>query len=191
LFLDVLMPGMTGLEIVVELKGMVPIVLVTAHAAFTLSAFEHAVFDYILKPVTGDRLGKTLARLRKGSPVSALPQDWKPPFVPVPRFPVQAGDGQVFLELRRVSHFELVEDWVWAWTQGERYRTAWANLTDVEEKFPTETFCRIQRHILLRPGTVAGVRPLWGRRVMVRIPGNLELEVSRGMAGKLKEMLGL
>jgi DNA-binding LytR/AlgR family response regulator len=191
LFLDVLMPGITGLEIVVELEGKVPIILVTAYPAYTLAAFEHAVLDYILKPVTSDRLEKTLTRIRKGNQGTPTASDRKALSVPVPRFPVQAGEGMVFLELRRVTHFELVEDWVWTWTQGERYRTSWTSLKEVEDAFPAEIFCRIQRHILLRPGTVAGIRPLWGRRVMIRIPGNLELEVSRGMTARLKELLGL
>lgn len=191
LFLDVLMPGMTGLEIVVELEGKVPIVLVTAYPAYTLAAFEHAVFDYILKPVTSERLEKTLARLRKGHQGFSPVAERKFSSIPIPRFPVQAGEGMVFLELRRVTHFELVDDWVRAWTQGEQYRTSWTSLREVEENFPAETFCRIQRHILLRPGTVTGMKPLWGRRLMVHIPGNLELEVSRGMTARLKELLGL
>ncbi|MBI4912008.1 MAG: response regulator transcription factor [Acidobacteria bacterium] len=191
LFLDVLMPGLTGLEVVVELEQRVPIVLVTAHTEYTLAAFEHAVFDYLLKPVTSERLQKTLSRLGKGARNPAPSQDRKPLALPVPRFPVRAGEGLVFLELRRVTHFELIEEWVWAWSQGERYRSSWTSLTEVEDAFPDEPFCRIQRHILLRPGTVLGIRTLWGRRSMVRIQGSMELEVSRAMTPRLKEILGL
>lgn len=191
LFLDVLMPGLTGLEVVVELKQRVPIVLVTAHTEYTLAAFEHAVFDYLLKPVTGDRLQKTLSRIGKGTRIPVPPSERKPITLPVPRFPVRAGQGLVFLELRRTTHFELIEEWVWAWSQGERYRTSWTSLTEVEEAFPEEKFCRIQRHILLRPGTVLGIRTLWGRRSMVRTQGDMELEVSRAMTPRLKDLLGL
>ena len=191
LFLDVLMPGLTGLEVVVELEQRLPIVLVTAHTEYTLAAFEHAVFDYLLKPVTSDRLQKTLARLGKGNHSPAPSSERKALTLPVPRFPVRAGEGLVFLELRRVTHFELIEEWVWAWSQGERYRTSWTSLTELEDAFPEEKFCRIQRHILLRPGTVLGIRTLWGRRSMVRIHGSMELEVSRAMTPRLKELLGL
>lgn len=189
LFVDIQMPGLSGMEVLVEADPRLPVVLVTAHAAYTLAAFEHAAFDYILKPVTADRLAKTLARLQRKEQEPPRPPSAAPPR-PLHRFPVRAGEGMVFLELRRVSHFEFHEGVVWVWSQGERFRTTWDGLTEVEAAFPEEPFCRIQRHILLRPGTVVGLKPLWGRRVSARVPGDLELEVSRAMTPKLKDMLG-
>ncbi len=200
LFLDIHMPGLTGVELLVESERDIPVVFVTANVQYTLAAFEHGALDYILKPVTSDRLAKSLARVAKrelrepgarepGAREHGVREPLPRP--QVARFPVRAGEGMVFLELRRVSHFELSEEWVWAWTQGERYRTSWTSLAEVEGAFPQEPFCRIQRHVLLRPGTIIGLKPLWGRRVLARVPGNLELEVSRAVTPKLKEMLGL
>jgi two-component system LytT family response regulator/two-component system response regulator AlgR len=191
LFLDIRMPGLSGLELLAELEEALPVVLVTAHPEYSLAAFEHAAFDYLLKPVTTDRLAKTLTRLeRRDRSLPASPSRRAPANPPPLRFPVRAGEGMVFLELRRVSHFELIDEWVWAWSQGERYRTSWTSLADVEEVLADGTLCRIQRHLLLRLGTVTGLRPLWGRRAMVTVQGGLELEVSRVMAPKLKERLG-
>jgi two-component system LytT family response regulator/two-component system response regulator AlgR len=191
LFLDIRMPGPSGLEVLAELDAALPVVLVTAHTEYTLAAFEHAALDYLLKPVSAERLARTLARLRQRpeSPRRPLPEA-AAQLPATHRFPVRAGEGLVFLELRRVSHFELEGEWVWAWTQGERYRTTWTRLTEVEGAFPDEPFCRIQRHLLLRPGTVSGLRTLWGSRSMVRVQGGQELEVSRAMTPRLKELLG-
>lgn len=71
LFLDIRMPGQSGLEVAEELTerwdGPAPfphIVFVTAFDDYAVQAFEHAAFDYVLKPVSSARLGKTVERLR-------------------------------------------------------------------------------------------------------------------------------
>ena len=72
LFLDIKMPGKTGLEAAEELAEQWPdgiafphIVFVTAYDEYALAAFEHAAADYVLKPVNDARLGKTVARLQQ------------------------------------------------------------------------------------------------------------------------------
>ena len=86
LFLDIRMPGMTGLEaaeaIAEDWPDGVPaplVVFVTAYDRYALEAFEHAAVDYVLKPVEPDRLARTAARLqallqeRRGA-AGALPE---------------------------------------------------------------------------------------------------------------------
>jgi DNA-binding LytR/AlgR family response regulator len=72
LFLDIKMPGKSGLQAAEELAEGWPaqrpfpqIVFVTAYDEFALAAFEHAAADYVLKPVNDARLGKTIERLRQ------------------------------------------------------------------------------------------------------------------------------
>ncbi|OEZ89961.1 transcriptional regulatory protein YehT [Janthinobacterium sp. HH107] len=72
LFLDIKMPGKTGLEAAEELAEQWPdgiafphIVFVTAYDEYALAAFEHAAADYVLKPVNEARLGKTVERLQQ------------------------------------------------------------------------------------------------------------------------------
>ncbi|MCU6435604.1 LytTR family DNA-binding domain-containing protein [Undibacterium sp. Jales W-56] len=71
LFLDIKMPGKTGLEAAQELAEEWPdskpfplIVYVTAYDEFAVDAFEHAASDYVLKPVSEERLSKTVTRLQ-------------------------------------------------------------------------------------------------------------------------------
>ncbi len=106
------------------------------------------------------------------------------------RFPVKAGEGWVFLDLRKVTHFEVSREVVHVWA-GQCLRTSWTTLTQVEAAFPGEAFLRIQRHLLIRPEAVSGFRMTWGGRGEVRLQGGIELEVSRGSVPRLKEQLGL
>ena len=71
-FLDIRMPGMTGLEVAAELVdgldegAAVPrLVFVTAYDEFALKAFDLAAVDYLLKPVSPERLARTVERLKE------------------------------------------------------------------------------------------------------------------------------
>ena len=63
-FLDIHMPNLDGLAILKALGGQVPIVLTTAFAEHAVEAFDAEAVDYLLKPVTDERLGRTVERLR-------------------------------------------------------------------------------------------------------------------------------
>lgn len=64
-FLDIQMPGLTGLEVAQALEGPTQVVFVTAYDAYALQAFEDGAIDYLLKPVTTERLAKCVQRLRQ------------------------------------------------------------------------------------------------------------------------------
>ncbi|MGF6573398.1 DNA-binding LytR/AlgR family response regulator [Paraburkholderia sp. GAS333] len=98
MFLDIRMPGMTGLECAQALAEDWPahgrhfplIVFVTAYDEYALQAFERAAFDYVLKPVQPERLAKTCARLK-----ARLADDNAPP-------PDEASLGKVVDQMREL-----------------------------------------------------------------------------------------
>lgn len=197
LFLDIQMPGLSGLELMAELADgpkCPPIVFVTAFSDHAVRAFEAAATDYILKPISAERLEKALTRLSLGAQGRKEGLDSKT-FIAPQRFPVRAGDGHVFLELKRSTHFDVDEEvvYVWAPSGGKltRFRTDWTSLGEVEAAFPSASFMRIQRHLLLRPEAVIGFKPIDGGRASVRVAEGVDLEVSRSVTPKLKERLGL
>ena len=65
LFLDIRMPGKTGLEVAAEIGDAAHIVFVTAYDEYAVAAFQNGAVDYLLKPVEIDRLNATVARLKK------------------------------------------------------------------------------------------------------------------------------
>jgi DNA-binding LytR/AlgR family response regulator len=64
-FLDIRMPGLTGLDVARIAGADVHVVFVTAFDEYALDAFAHAAIDYLLKPVADDRLAHTIARLKE------------------------------------------------------------------------------------------------------------------------------
>jgi len=74
LFLDINMPGLSGLEVARQASGRCHVVFVTAYDQHTLAAFEQGAADYLLKPVTAARLATTVTRLKEriGRPAPAI-----------------------------------------------------------------------------------------------------------------------
>ncbi|HVO90564.1 MAG TPA: LytTR family DNA-binding domain-containing protein, partial [Casimicrobiaceae bacterium] len=64
-FLDIRMPGLTGIEVARRAAAPLQIVFVTAYDEYAIAAFEQAAVDYLLKPVTDERLQQTVARLKQ------------------------------------------------------------------------------------------------------------------------------
>ncbi len=187
LFLDIRMPGASGLEILRSLDLPPAVVFVTAHPEHAVEAFDEAAADYLLKPFTAKRLEKCLGRLRARLMEARTPATIAPAR---PRFPVKAGDGLIFLDLAKTTHFEVVEEVVWAHA-GERFQTLWNALAEVESAFPDAGLFRIHRHLLVRPECIQGIQSLWGGRLTVRLLGGVELESSRGATARLKARLGI
>ena len=72
-FLDIRMPGLTGLEVAQGIEGSTRVVFVTAYDEYAVRAFEEAALDYLLKPVTAERLQRCVARCQAS---------WTPPSSP-------------------------------------------------------------------------------------------------------------
>ncbi len=72
-FLDIQMPGKTGLEVAAELGNSLNLVFVTAYDEFAIKAFESGAVDYILKPVEVARLTQTITRIKQRLQTQATP----------------------------------------------------------------------------------------------------------------------
>jgi DNA-binding LytR/AlgR family response regulator len=64
-FLDIQMPGLTGLEVAEGIEGRTRVVFVTAYDEYAVQAFEREAIDYVLKPVDGARLARTVQRVQR------------------------------------------------------------------------------------------------------------------------------
>ncbi len=76
-FLDIRMPGLTGIEVAQRIAGRTPVVFVTAYGDHALQAFEAGAVDYLVKPIDPARLAQTVARLKERLQPAAAPLDAK------------------------------------------------------------------------------------------------------------------
>jgi len=189
LFLDIRMPGLSGLDLAGILKDQgLPLVFVTAFPAHAVDAYELAVVDYLLKPVSEERLAMTLERLR-GMPRKALHAAPPAPHGPF-RYPVRAGDGYIFMNLAQTTHFEYEDGAVWAHANG-RFRTQWKSLAEAEAALEGQGVLKAHRHVIIRPEAIVGLKHLDSGRLMIRLNGGVDIKVSRGAAGVIRARLGM
>jgi 3-hydroxyisobutyrate dehydrogenase-like beta-hydroxyacid dehydrogenase len=93
-------------------------------------------------------------------------------------FKAQSSDGEVELDLDKITHFEIIKDAVWAWTQGKRYCTSWQHLAEVERAFGHVAFLRVHHHILLQPDAALADKPLVERTTQTLVEEKREQPLS-------------
>jgi DNA-binding LytR/AlgR family response regulator len=202
-FLDIRMPGMTGLEVaeeIVDRMGERPpaIVFVTAYNEFALEAFDLAAVDYLLKPVTEERLARCVERLR-GKPqgvdllVSQLRQVLKTESSKNPAEPLRIlragiGDTVKMIPLEEVCYFQASDKYTGVVTRdGEALIRI--PLKELLPQLPPERFAQIHRGTIVNLQEVAAaVRDDTGR-VSLKLRHRKEaLPVSRLYADQFRQM---
>lgn len=188
-FMDIQMPGLNGLEVLAELQDPPPVVFVTAHPAFAAQTYEFPAMDFLVKPVFAERLAKTLERARNHQIPKMIWTELRTKSIPCPRVAIKAGEGIVYIELTKLTHFEFRSGGVLAFRGSTSYPTRWMHLTEVEQAFPEAGLMRIHRNLLLRPESVIGSRRALGGRIKVTVAEGVELTASLGMTSQLKARL--
>ena len=72
-FLDIRMPGLSGIEVAQRIDARTQVVFVTAHGDHALAAFDAGAVDYVMKPVDDNRLAQAVARLRQRAAAPKAP----------------------------------------------------------------------------------------------------------------------
>jgi DNA-binding LytR/AlgR family response regulator len=186
-FLDIQMPGLTGLELAHVLKRFrtpPPVVFVTAHESHAVDAFELHAVDYVLKPVREERLAEAVRRVIEGG-------DRAPAPVEDVQIPVELGGVTRFVDRRDVTHVEAHGDYARLHT-AEGSHLIRAPLTTLEEEWRDAGFVRIHRSLLVSLGHVTEVRMESGRCTVAVGPRDrsTDLVVSRRHTRELRELLG-
>ncbi|MDO0924695.1 LytTR family DNA-binding domain-containing protein [Streptomyces sp. TG1A-8] len=200
-FLDINMPGLSGLDVARLLGGFAApplIVFVTAHEDFAVRAFDLKAVDYLLKPLRRERFSEAVRRVAELTRAGQGPRPAVPPAGPragADRQPGHAADGQVPVELGGVTRFVSVADITDVEAQGDyaRLHTAQGShlvripLSTLEEQWRPRGFVRIHRSRLVALSRIEELR-LDGGNLTVRV-GDRVLAVSRRNARELRDLL--
>ena len=182
-FLDIHMPGLTGLELAEVLSRFrtpPPVVFVTAHDEHAVDAFELNAVDYVLKPVRAERLAEAVRRVVESS--ERGPADEADEQVAVER-----GGVTRFLDRSAITHVEAQGDYARLHTDGASHLLR-VPLSTLETDWAGAGFVRIHRSVLVALAHVTEVR-MDGGRCTVLVRGDVELPVSRRHTRELRDLL--
>ena len=183
-FLDIEMPGGTGLTLAEKLKGEIPIVFCTAYDEFAVDAFALNAVDYLVKPIDPARLAETTIKLITPSELTTLPalhDDFK--------LMVKFSDHMKIIRLGDISRFESIGNHAAIYTaQGKAYLHS--SLNKIEARLDENSYFRASRVDILRLDSIEKLEQNINYGLIAYLNNGSKVEISRRQASKLKSQLG-
>jgi len=191
--LDVHMPKLDGFDVLELIGHDVPVIFVTAHDEFAIRAFEVHAVDYLLKPVSPERLRTALDRVRaRGRGAAASPAQvrasMRRPGDVLERVVIRDGPQVHVIPVDRVDYVEAQDDYVGFKTGGKTLLKE-QTMAEVEAALDPRRFVRIHRSYLLNVERLARVE-LYAKDSRVAIlQDGTKLPVSRSGYQRLQQLL--
>ena len=191
-FLDIQMPGMSGLEVAAQLQPETAplVVFVTAHDDHAVEAFDLDAVDYLLKPYDRSRFVRALTRIRarladgsrRENPVTVA----RARLGQVRRLPVPEGEGLRLIDVSAIHWLEADDNYVHVHTADREFLLR-RTLQDLLQQLGEERFARIHRSTAVNVAEIAGLDRLPKGDYEVRLKSGARLRLSRRFAGGLLE----
>ena len=157
LFLDVEMPLLSGIELLGTLQHPPLVVLITSSKDYAVQAFEHAVVDYLVKPVSYARFLQASQKALDAYQQTALPTDTIEAPAPDADFTfVKVDNKLVRVGFDEVYYVEALGDYVHIVT-GQSKLIVYSTMKAVEEKFPTHRFVRVHRSFIVNINRIQAI----------------------------------
>ena len=203
-FLDIQMPGLTGLEVAQGIEnGRTRVVFVTAFDAYAVQAFEQSALDYLLKPVKAERLARTVDKVKAALAARVAPDDSAALAAALQRLLpavarstpplrwIRASVGELThqIDVREIVYFEADEKYTVLHATSGAEHLIRTPIVELAGQLDAEQFWQIHRSTLINLELLAGTRRDEASRLFVRMKGVArELPVSRAYVHLFKAM---
>jgi len=186
MFLDIQMPGATGLEVARQASGRCHVVFVTAYDQHAVAAFDQGAVDYVLKPVSAARLFTAVSRLKQrlGTPPARLDATLSGLAGAGASLPAAArqylrwinasvGQNVKLITVDEVSYFQADNKYTRVVT-GEGEALIRKPLKELVEELDPNQFWQIHRSTLVNAASIAGVTRDFRGRMLVKLKSRPE-----------------
>jgi DNA-binding LytR/AlgR family response regulator len=198
-FLDMQMEGTEGFDIAGNLDYLPEIVLTSSLHHHALRAYESGALDFLLKPISADRLKRTISRARRLlTPPRKIPGAWDVPF-PAPifkkkptvsRLAVHKGKRVLLLNFKDIYYIKVESRLVFVFTGHDRYLVN-RTIMELEELLRDEGFFQINRGTIINLDYLQEIIPWFSGTCRLRLANETELPLSRDRVSTLKATVGL
>ncbi|MBK5211559.1 MAG: response regulator transcription factor [Coriobacteriia bacterium] len=193
IFLDINMPGFSGIQLAEVLKSHPnppAIIFVTAYSNFALQAFEVNAIDYLIKPVDTERLNTALDKIKK--PAS---QTNAPDYVGsanATRVTVNKGGKKHFISSSAIIYLMAKDDYSYIHTDEGKFLST-TSLTHLEEQLTGFGFFRVHRRYVVNLDRIVSIAPQSGGTLLLTLGDGeaTEVPVSRRRVAILKQDMGI
>jgi DNA-binding LytR/AlgR family response regulator len=194
-FLDIRMPGLSGLDVARAIGDRAHIVFVTAYDEYAIAAFEEGAVDYLLKPVTAERIDKVVARLR--ARLGSQPLDLegllqrlasRDPQQHLKWIRASSANAMRMVPVEDVLFFQSEDKYTKVVT-GEGELLIKKPIKELFDELDPEAFWQIHRSTIVSLRAIARVERDWRDQPVITLKGRPEkLVVSRTFAHRFKAM---
>jgi DNA-binding LytR/AlgR family response regulator len=197
LFLDIQMPGPTGLDLARRASGRCHVVFVTAYDQYAVSAFEEGAVDYVMKPLTAARLATACGRVKER--LSKIPADLRSVLDTLARRAAQANPYLRWINASLGADVKLITvDEICYFQSDAKYtRVVTADgesvirksLKELLDELDPASFWQIHRSTIVNVSAIASVSRDFADRVIVKLKSRREtLPVSQPFAYRFRQM---
>ena len=192
-FLDVQMPGLTGFEVLDTLPAAVRplVVFVTAHDEYALQAFDVSAVDFLVKPVTPDRVARALVRLRDRDAQQRLTHlvAHLQRSRPLQRIVGKQRHEFHVLPVDGIEAFVAEQELVFAITDTGRFLVE-KTMRELETALDADQFVRVHRCAIVNLATLTVLQPIFRGGATARLRSGKAIDISRRYAQPLRHRLG-
>lgn len=199
LFLDIHMPGETGFELLASLNYTPKVIFTTAYADYAIDSFDYNTVDYLLKPISEERLSAAIRKL--GATPSDAPSTERAPMLSETgstrsnlhadsQIFVKDGDHCHLIKLADIQYIESCKNYVKLFFNGKKAFVK-KSLNQVEERLPRQLFFRANRQFVVNCQAITQVEATVGDGYELTMNDGTHIEVSRRNACHFKQFLSL
>ncbi len=190
LFLDINMPGKNGFELLEELDYEPKVIFITAYADYALRSFEFSTVDYLLKPISAERLKIAIDKLMVLTNTAAISVEKNDVFEVTSRVLLRDGDHCHWVCLQDIHYFESCANHTqvyWGADKAIIYRA----LSKIEERLPSRIFFRANRQQVVNINEVVTVESWINGGYKLQLKTGFEIEISRRHSARFKDVFSL
>lgn len=147
-FLDINLPGISGIHFAKSLNSSIAIIFTTAYTEYAVESFELDVIDYLLKPISFERFTKAINRYLKYHKHSITQIETADKIVEKPFVFVKSERRMVKIFLDEILYVEAQRNYLLIYMENEVHRV-YQSISEMEEKLPEGSFVRIHRSFLI------------------------------------------
>ena len=201
-FLDIEMPGLNGFNVAEEILKIEPdilIVFITAYDEYAVKAFEVNAIDYILKPVTVERMKGTIGRIKDRYRERQSSKDYGKALnkaadmleIKLDKVVGWQYDKIYLINVADILYITITDEEAVMVTETSTYK-AKGTLNNWEERLANRGFFRCHKGYLVNLNKVSVINPMFKNTYTIKLHNcNLDIPLSRRYAIKLKDMLKL
>jgi DNA-binding LytR/AlgR family response regulator len=156
IFLDIQMPGLTGLDFLKTLQNPPLVIIATAYPQYALEGFDLNVLDYLVKPVPFNRFVKSAMKARDYFAVRAVDAAPLPENQKVNHIFIKTDNKLVKIFYDDILFIEALQNYVTIYTTGKKYIT-YLTFKSIEEILPPGSFLKIHKSYIIHLGKIEGI----------------------------------